>query len=151
MRVTIAAVGRCRAGPEQDLYTQYARRLVPPPTLVEVEERRRMPVPDRVAAEGTRLLAAVPSQAACVVLDERGTALASRDLADRLARWQAEGSGLACLIGGADGHAPAVRERADLLLSLGPMTWPHQLVRAMLAEQLYRVQCILSGHPYHRG
>jgi 23S rRNA (pseudouridine1915-N3)-methyltransferase len=100
-------------------------------------------------------MAALPAKAGglvVVALDERGKALASEAFARRIAGWRDGGAqDLAFLIGGADGHAPAVRERADFLLSLGPMTWPHLMVRAMLAEQLYRAQQILAGHPYHRA
>jgi 23S rRNA (pseudouridine1915-N3)-methyltransferase len=97
-------------------------------------------------------LAAVPKGAVKVALDSQGVALSSEALADRLRAWRDGGaSDLAFLIGGAGGLDPAVREAADLVLSLGPMTWPHILVRALLAEQLYRAQTILAGHPYHRA
>ena len=86
-----------------------------------------------------------------IALDERGKNLTSADLARKLGQWRDEGrADVAFLIGGADGHGPGVKERADLVLSLGAMTWPHMLVRALLAEQLFRAQCILEGHPYHR-
>jgi 23S rRNA (pseudouridine1915-N3)-methyltransferase len=87
-----------------------------------------------------------------VALDERGKSLDSSAFATLLGRWQDEGLGdLAFVIGGAEGLSPAVLERADLALSFGQMTWPHLLVRVLLAEQLFRAQCILDGHPYHRG
>ena len=86
-----------------------------------------------------------------VALDERGRDLTSRDLASTFGRWRDDArTRLAFLIGGPDGHGDAVRARADLLLSFGRMTWPHRLVRVMLAEQLYRAATILAGHPYHR-
>ncbi len=152
MRFILAGVGRARRGPEHALYEHYARRLRPPPVLREVEERRPLPVARRVAREGALLLAAVPDGAAVVALDERGATASSEALADRLAGWRDGGvAAVAFLIGGADGHDEAVRARADLVLSLGPMTWPHMLVRGMLAEQLYRAQTILAGHPYHRA
>lgn len=151
MRLWIAAVGRAKAGPERDLYTQYVRRLSPPPTLKEVEEKRPLPVAERMAREAELLLAAVPPGAVVVALDERGRSVGSEAFADRLGQWRDQGiADLAFLIGGADGHAEAVRARADLLLSFGALTWPHMLVRAMLAEQLWRAHAILSGHPYHR-
>ena len=85
-------------------------------------------------------------------MDERGRDLKSRELADRIGRWRDDGvQDLAFAIGGADGLSQAVRDRADLLLAFGRATWPHMLVRAMLAEQIYRAQTILSGHPYHRA
>jgi 23S rRNA (pseudouridine1915-N3)-methyltransferase len=148
--LAIVAVGRAKPGPERDLYQLYARRLDPPPLLREVEERRPLPAAEKMAREADLLLAAAGS-ATLVALDERGTMLSSPAFAERLGRWRDSGTGLAFLIGGADGHAPLVRERAALLLSLGSMTWPHMLVRALLAEQLWRAQAILSGHPYHRG
>jgi 23S rRNA (pseudouridine1915-N3)-methyltransferase len=87
-----------------------------------------------------------------VALDERGKALPSEAFAAKIGDWRDRGAGdLAFLIGGADGHGDAVRARADFLLAFGPMTWPHMLVRGMLAEQLYRAQQILAGHPYHRS
>lgn len=152
MRLWLAAVGRAKAGPELDLYTQYVRRLSPPPVLKEVEVKRPLPVPERMAREGELLLAAIPPGAVAVALDERGKSMGSEAFAARLGQWRDQGVGdLAFLIGGADGHHPSVRDRAQLLLSFGAMTWPHMLVRAMLAEQLWRAQAILSGHPYHRA
>ncbi|MEW5728423.1 MAG: 23S rRNA (pseudouridine(1915)-N(3))-methyltransferase RlmH [Pseudomonadota bacterium] len=152
MRLWLAAVGRAKAGPELDLYTQYVRRLSPPPVLKEVEEKRPLPVPERMAREGELLLGAIPPGAVVVALDERGKSMGSEAFAARMGQWRDQGVGdLAFLIGGADGHHPSVRDRAQLLLSFGAMTWPHMLVRAMLAEQLWRAQAILSGHPYHRA
>jgi 23S rRNA (pseudouridine1915-N3)-methyltransferase len=101
--------------------------------------------------EGELILAALPDGARLVALDERGAAWSSRDLAERLGGWRDGGvATLAFAIGGADGLAPAVVERADAVLSLGAMTWPHLLARCLLLEQLYRAQQILAGHPYHR-
>lgn len=152
MRLWLAAVGRAKPGPEQDLFHQYARRLTPLLTLKEVEEKRPLPVLERKAREAELLLAAIPAGATIVALDERGAAMGSEAFAQRLGRWRDDGVGdLAFLIGGADGHGDAVRGRAGLLLGLGAMTWPHMLVRAMIAEQLWRAQAILSGHPYHRA
>ncbi len=152
MRLWLAAVGRAKAGPELDLYAQYVRRLSPPPVLKEVEEKRPLPVPERMAREAELLLAATPAGAVVVALDERGTSMGSEAFAARLGQWRDQGVGdLAFLIGGADGHHQSVRDRAQLLLSFGAMTWPHMLVRAMLAEQLWRAHAILSGHPYHRA
>lgn len=152
MRLWLAAVGRAKAGPELDLYSQYVRRLSPPPELREVEEKRPLPVPERMAREAELLLAAIPAGAVVVALDERGKSMGSEAFAARLGQWRDQGVGdLAFLVGGADGHHQSVRDRAQLLLSLGAMTWPHMLVRAMLAEQLWRAHAILSGHPYHRA
>ena len=90
-------------------------------------------------------------QSRTVVLDERGAACTTRAFADRLAAWRDDGvRETRFLIGGADGHDDRVRDRADWLVSFGPATWPHLLVRAMLVEQLYRATSLLAGHPYHR-
>lgn len=152
MRLWLAAVGRARPGPEQELFNQYVRRLTPPLALKEVEEKRPLPVLERKAREADLLLAAIPAGATVVALDERGATLGSEAFAQRLGRWRDDGVGdVAFLIGGADGHGDTVRGRADLLLGLGAMTWPHMLVRAMITEQLWRAQAILSGHPYHRA
>jgi 23S rRNA (pseudouridine1915-N3)-methyltransferase len=98
------------------------------------------------------ILGALPSGIPFVALDERGTQWSSRALAERIVAWRDQGSPeLAFAIGGAEGISETVLDRADFILSLGSMTWPHLLVRGMLLEQLYRVQQILAGHPYHRG
>jgi len=152
MRITIAAVGRLRDGPMQALYRDYADRLPWDLALKEVEERRKLSSPERMASESRLLAAAIPDKAAIVAFDACGKSLASEDFAQRLRQWQEQGTGdLAFVIGGADGLAPEWRQRAKLVLSLGPMTWPHLLVRVMLAEQLFRAHSILSGHPYHRA
>ncbi|MBI4184825.1 MAG: 23S rRNA (pseudouridine(1915)-N(3))-methyltransferase RlmH [Proteobacteria bacterium] len=151
MKILIGAVGRARSGPEADLFTAYAARLARPLRLREVVERRPLPPAELRRREAELLLALVPAGARVVALDERGRALSSAAFAQTLGRWRDEGAAeVAFLIGGAEGLAEEVRGRADLVLSLGPMTWPHLLVRALLAEQLYRAQAILSGHPYHR-
>jgi 23S rRNA (pseudouridine1915-N3)-methyltransferase len=152
MRLLLAAVGRAKAGPERALFEHYAARLSWPLTLKEVEEKRPLPAAERMAREAELLLAAVPPGAIVVALDERGRQTPSEEFAARLGAWRDSGRSDICfLIGGADGHSEAVRKRADLLLAFGAMTWPHMLVRGMLAEQLYRAQCILAGHPYHRS
>jgi 23S rRNA (pseudouridine1915-N3)-methyltransferase len=150
MRIVIAAIGKLRKGPEQELFDTYVKRL---PWSVTVKDFAESGAgQDRRDREGERLLKAVPSGATIVALDEHGTALDSVGFADRLKGWRDGGIGdVAFLIGGADGHSEEVRKKADLLLSFGPMTWPHLMVRGMLAEQLYRASTILSGHPYHRA
>jgi 23S rRNA (pseudouridine1915-N3)-methyltransferase len=152
MRITLVAVGRAKSDATAALFHDFTKRLRWPLHLKEVEERRPLAAETRRRREGTRLLAAVPEGARLVALDETGQSLDSQAFAALLGRWQDEGlADLAFVIGGADGLSPAVRDRADLTLSLGAMTWPHLLARALLAEQLYRAQCILDGHPYHRG
>lgn len=124
---------------------------MPPVTIVELEEKRRLPPAELKAREAELILAALPAGARLVALDRRGSEWSSRELADRLRNWREGGVGaLAFAIGGAEGLGPAVTERAETVLSLGTMTWPHLLARCMLLEQLYRAQQILAGHPYHR-
>lgn len=155
MKLSILAVGRLRGGPEKALTDDYLLRLdaagrpmaLGPSRVVEVEDKRRR----GREAEAELLLAHIPPAAAVIALDERGKTLSSPDFASLLARFRDEGRPETCLlIGGADGHGPAALERADVALSLGKMVWPHMLVRAMLAEQLYRAVSILAGAPYHR-
>jgi len=151
MRCTILAIGRQRRGPLAELQALYAGRLVPPPAIVELEEKRPLPPAQLKAREAELIFAAMPAGARLVALDERGAAWSSRDLAERLAAWRDQGAGtLAFAIGGAEGLGAAVAERAEAVVSLGAMTWPHLMVRVMLLEQLYRAQQILAGHPYHR-
>lgn len=152
MRITILAVGRLKAGPERDLFDLYMGRLRWPVTVKEVEERRKLPAAARKRREAELLAAARPAGNRLVALDEAGTQLSSAALAKRLGAWQDGGApGVAFAIGGADGLDDALCESADLVMSFGAATWPHLLVRAMLAEQLYRAQQILAGHPYHRA
>jgi 23S rRNA (pseudouridine1915-N3)-methyltransferase len=152
MRIVIAAVGKFRREPERELYDAFVKRITWPVTLREVEERGSLPAPKRKAGEARKLLAAVPDGATLIALDEAGTTLTSAAFAKHIGRWRDDGVGdLAFAIGGADGHDASVLERAELTLSLGAMTWPHMMVRALLAEQLYRAQSILAGHPYHRA
>jgi 23S rRNA (pseudouridine1915-N3)-methyltransferase len=135
----------------KELQTLYAARIVPPPAIVEIEERRRLPAAVMKKREAELILGALPSGCPLVALDERGTAWPSRTLADRIAAWRDRGlPELAFAIGGADGLGVAVLDHAVATVSLGPLTWPHLLVRGMLLEQLYRAQQILAGHPYHR-
>jgi len=150
-RLNLVAVGRWPDGAMQALFHDYARRLRPPLGLIEVEERRPLPPADRQAREGALLLAAVPAGARRVVLDAAGRMPDSAGFARDLARWREQApAGVAFLVGGADGHAADVLAQAEERLSLGPLTWPHMLVRVLLAEQLYRADAILRGHPYHR-
>ncbi len=152
MRVLIAAVGRMKAGPLRELCAEYAGRMTWPVVVREVEIKKSLAVDERRRQEAELLRAACPQGARRVVLDERGASLSSDMFARRLGCWRDEGVGdLAFLIGGADGVDPSLRGDADLVLSFGLMTWPHMLIRGMLAEQLYRAQQILAGHPYHRA
>ena len=156
MRLTIAAVGRLKPGSELTLVADYLERCnasgralsLGPVEVREVDERKAR---DR-AAQSARLLELARAGSVVVALDERGKTLSSPDFARLIARERDGGtSEMAFLIGGADGHADAVRKAARHTLSFGPMVWPHMLVRVMLAEQLYRAISILSGSPYHRS
>jgi 23S rRNA (pseudouridine1915-N3)-methyltransferase len=156
MRLHLCAVGRLRAGPERALVDDYLDRLgkagralgLGPVAEHEVEDRKG----GGKAGEGALLARALPAGTALCVLDERGDLLTSPEFAARLAGWRDGGrQDAAFVIGGADGVDPALRARADLVLSFGRMVWPHLLVRVMLAEQLYRATTILAGSPYHRS
>jgi 23S rRNA (pseudouridine1915-N3)-methyltransferase len=156
LRLLLVAVGKAKAGPAMALFEDYRARSRMPLDLVEVEERRPLAGPELKRREGELLLAALARRTAkprvIVALDERGRSLDTAAFARRLAAWRDRGvAELAFVIGGADGLDRAVSEAADLALSLGPMTWPHLLVRGLVAEQLYRAQQILAGHPYHRA
>ncbi|KQT47568.1 50S rRNA methyltransferase [Aureimonas sp. Leaf454] len=159
MRLTIAAIGRMKAGPERDLAARYLERLAKSGAplgldyagLVEQPESRLGTVPERKRDEAARLTGPLPDKTGLVVLDETGKILSSETFAEELARLRDEGlRDLALLIGGPDGIDPDLRGQARLVLSLGRMTWPHQIARILLAEQLYRATTILAGHPYHR-
>lgn len=151
MKLTLAAVGKARRDVHADLFAHYRGRLTWPLELNEVDIRRKLPPEQLQEEEAGQLLAQVPDGAIAVVLDERGKTLSSAEFADKIGTWRDQGvRDIVFLIGGADGHHESCRKRADLLLSLGRATWPHMLVRGMLAEQLYRAQQILAGHPYHR-
>ena len=152
MNILVAAVGRAKAGPERDLFTSYAARLPWRVDLKEIEIKKDLAVDVRRAREGEALLAAIPDGARIVALDERGKSETSAAFAKRLGRWRDDGArAVAFVIGGADGLDETVRSRADVVLSFGALTWPHMVVRALLAEQLYRAHTILTGHPYHRA
>lgn len=151
MKITIAAVGRGRAGPESELFEAYRARCPWTLRLVELAPRRGGAPERRRGEEAERLLRAAADASVVVALDERGRDLSSRDLANHIADWRHDGRReLAFLVGGPDGLGDAVRARADLILALGRMTWPHRLIPALLAEQLYRASTVLAGHPYHR-
>jgi 23S rRNA (pseudouridine1915-N3)-methyltransferase len=152
LKLTIACIGRAGRGPERDLYEHYAGRIRWPLTLRELEEKKKLPPAELIRREGDLLLGAVPDKAVLVALDRRGKVLDSEAFAKRLERWRDDGvADIAFLIGGADGHGEPLLEKASLVLSFGAMTWPHLLARAMLAEQIYRTQQLLAGHPYHRA
>ncbi len=145
MKIYILAIGKCKNGsPEDLLIKQYQKRLNWELIVKEKDNDERL-------KEAAFLLSHIPPHAKVVVLDERGENISSLAFAKKIGDWQLEGiSDICFLIGGADGHTDEVRKRADLLLSFGKLTMPHMLIRAVLSEQIYRAQTILSGHPYHR-
>jgi 23S rRNA (pseudouridine1915-N3)-methyltransferase len=137
LKLSIIAYGKAGRGPEAELVERYVKRIPWGAGVTELAERAALP--------------SAPPGSRTVVLDELGAALSSEALARRLGQWRDEGvREVRFLLGPADGHLQDTRDTADLVLALGPATWPHLLARAMLAEQLYRAWSILSGHPYHR-
>lgn len=159
MRVVLSAIGRLKAGPEREICARYLERAQAASRGVglagvdmrECDESRARRAEDRKAEEARALVANIPSGARIVVLDERGKTLGSEAFAADVAAARDAGAGTyALLIGGPDGIDPQLRARASLVLAFGAMTWPHQLVRIMATEQIYRAITILAGHPYHR-
>ncbi|MBX6329460.1 MAG: 23S rRNA (pseudouridine(1915)-N(3))-methyltransferase RlmH [Pseudolabrys sp.] len=160
MRLIVAAVGRLKRGPESELSKRYAERASKVGRrlgfraieVIEIRESRAADAHRRVIEESIALSNIVPAGAMIALLDAKGEDLDSARLAAQLARWQSEGRpAVVFVIGGPDGLAPGLREKAGLRLSFGTATWPHQLVRVMLMEQIYRATTILAGHPYHRS
>lgn len=160
VRLLVMAVGRLKAGPERELCARYldrtakgARALgLSGPDMIEIAESSARRPEDRMAEEGAALLAALPDGATLLALDPRGEHRSSEEFAAFLAAERDRGvRALALLIGGADGLSEAVRARAPRLIAYGRATFPHQIVRVMLAEQLYRATTILAGHPYHKA
>ena len=158
MRIVVAAVGRLKRGPEQELAERYRERAVKSGRgiglrsldVIEIAESRARDAQRRMLEESIALVNVIPKDAATVLLDPRGEAIDSDAFAKRLRVWSDGGRDVAFVIGGPDGLAPTLSEQADLRLAFGALTWPHQLVRIMLLEQIYRATTILSGHPYHR-
>jgi len=145
------AVGRVKRGPLQELCRDFSRRLTWSLDIREVEPKKRVDGPELAAHEADLIAAKLPPDAVLVTLDERGRNLSSPDFAARIGGWRESGRGdIAFVIGGAAGLHPSLRDRSDLVLSFGALTWPHQLARVMLIEQIYRAETILAGHPYHK-
>ena len=151
MQLFIVAVGKARGSTEHRLAEGWLGRLPEGGSIHEIESK--LPAgAKRRDDEGVRLLRAVPPGAALAILDPRGKDYSSEDLAALISVWRDSGYGSAAFaIGGANGHAAHIRQKALRTISFGRATWPHMLCRAMLAEQLYRASMILAGHPYHRG
>ena len=146
----LIAIGRLRGGPEAELFDRYNTRLRPRLTIAELPEQRGSRA-EVIRKEGLALLGTLPREAFVVPLDLGGNALDSEAFAKKLIQWAGLSRPICFLIGGAEGLDTSVIGRADYTLSFGAMTWPHFLVRVMLAEQLYRAQAIAQGHPYHRS
>ncbi|HEX5777427.1 MAG TPA: 23S rRNA (pseudouridine(1915)-N(3))-methyltransferase RlmH [Xanthobacteraceae bacterium] len=160
MRLLIAAVGRLKAGPERELLDRYVERAnaagravsLGPLEISDIAESQDRRPQDRMADEARKLEAAVPKGAKRIVLDGGGRALKSEDFAARIAALRDQGApGVVFLIGGADGLDVKLKSEAEISISYGAATFPHQIVRILLAEQIYRAITILSGHPYHRA
>jgi len=160
MKITVHAVGRMKAGPERELADRFFERFAKSgPTIglefsgvVEIAEGRAQTANERRREEGQKLQMQLQQGTALILLDERGRNLSSEDFAGRIGLLRDGGrKALVIAIGGADGHDQSLRDQAELVVSFGAQTWPHQLVRVMLGEQLYRAATILAGHPYHRS
>jgi 23S rRNA (pseudouridine1915-N3)-methyltransferase len=159
MRLVLAAVGRLKQGPERELAERYRKRTeqagralgLRAVEIVEIKESRAAEPDRRMIEESIAIAGLVPDGASMILLDERGESLPSATLATSMRRWGDEGRSIVFVIGGPDGLAPGLQQKAELMLAFGAATWPHQLVRIMLLEQLYRAMTILAGHPYHRA
>ncbi|MER9525443.1 23S rRNA (pseudouridine(1915)-N(3))-methyltransferase RlmH [Mesorhizobium sp. M0292] len=160
MKIAVHAVGRMKTGPERELADRYFERFAKSGPAIglefsgvaEIAEGRAQKPNERRREEGQKLQAQLQPGTVLFLLDERGKNLSSDDFANRIGQLRDGGrKALVIAIGGADGHDQSIRDQAELMVSFGAATWPHQLVRVMLGEQLYRAATILSGHPYHRS
>jgi 23S rRNA (pseudouridine1915-N3)-methyltransferase len=160
MRILVAAVGRLKQGPERELAERYRKRAADLGRksglsvfdVVEIKESRADNAERRMLEESIAIANVIPERAVTIVLHERGASMNSAAFATHLQDWRrADRPAAVFIIGGADGLAESLRDKADLVLALGALTWPHQLARIMLLEQLYRAVTMLSGHPYHRA
>jgi 23S rRNA (pseudouridine1915-N3)-methyltransferase len=160
MHLIVMAIGRLKQGPERELAQRYGERFEDIGRKLgfrgldihEIPESRARDATSRIADEAAAISAAMPEKATLVALDERGKNLDSATFAGHLGRWRDESVANAVfVIGGADGLSPDLRRSAKLSIAFGSATWPHQMVRVMLLEQLYRAATILAGHPYHRA
>jgi 23S rRNA (pseudouridine1915-N3)-methyltransferase len=159
MRIIVAAIGRLKQGPETELSERYRKRAAQTGRnlglrdveIIEIRESRADEAGKRMLEESIALANIIPPDAAVALLDPGGENLDSASLAGQLAKFRSnDRPALVFVIGGADGLAPSLRDKAELRISFGAATWPHQLVRVMLLEQIYRATTILTGHPYHR-
>jgi 23S rRNA (pseudouridine1915-N3)-methyltransferase len=160
MRIVVAAVGRLKQGPERELAERYRKRAadvgrkagIAGIDVIEIRESRAGDPSRRMLEESIAIANIMPDNAVVVILDGRGENLSSSAFAGRLQGWRAQNASVvAFVLGGHDGLAPTLREKSSLAVAFGAATWPHQLVRIMLLEQIYRAGTIMAGHPYHRG
>jgi 23S rRNA (pseudouridine1915-N3)-methyltransferase len=160
MRLVVVSIGRLKQGPERELAERYRERFddigrklgFRGLDIHEIPESRARDAATRMAEEAAAISAAIPEKSVLVALDERGDNIDSAGFARHLGRWRDEAAGNTIFaIGGADGLSPELRRKAKLKIAFGSATWPHQMVRVMLLEQIYRAATILSGHPYHRA
>jgi 23S rRNA (pseudouridine1915-N3)-methyltransferase len=160
MRLIVIAVGRLKQGPERELAERYHKRFdeigrklgFQDLKINEIPESRARDAGSRIAEEAAAISAAVPLKSVLVALDERGDSIDSTNFARQLGQWRDDQvANTIFMIGGADGLSPELRRMAKLRLAFGSATWPHQMVRVMLLEQVYRAATILAGHPYHRA
>jgi 23S rRNA (pseudouridine1915-N3)-methyltransferase len=160
MRLVVIAVGRLKDGPERELVERYRKRFEDMARKLgfrgleihEIPESRARDGASRIQDEAAAISALIPEKAVVVALDERGKNIDSVTFAGHLGRWRDESvANIVFAIGGADGLSPDLRRKAKLSLAFGAATWPHQMVRILLLEQLYRATTILAGHPYHRA
>jgi 23S rRNA (pseudouridine1915-N3)-methyltransferase len=160
MRLLVIAIGRLKQGPERELAERYLKRFddigrklgFRGLEIHEIPESRARDATTRIAEEAEAILAAIPAKSVLVALDERGDNVDSAAFAGHLGRWRDESTANTIfMIGGADGLSPDLRRKSRLSMAFGSATWPHQMVRVMLLEQVYRAATILAGHPYHRA
>ena len=160
MRLVVVSIGRLKQGPERELAERYRERFEDIGRKLgfrgleihEIPESRARDATTRIAEEAAAISVLIPEKSVLVALDERGKSLDSTAFAQALGRWRDEGTpGTIFTIGGADGLSPDLQRRARLRIAFGSATWPHQMVRVMLFEQIYRAATILAGHPYHRA
>jgi len=154
MRLVFLVVGRLKAGPERDIVDEYVKRATPVARSLGFRGIEEIEVASGggLDAEADRILSKIPAGAKCLRLDEFGRSYRSTEFAEKLAVWRDQGApDLVLLIGGAEGYGEAVRHAVPDMMAFGPQTWPHRLVRAMLAEQVYRAVSILAGTPYHKA
>jgi 23S rRNA (pseudouridine1915-N3)-methyltransferase len=160
MRIVVIAIGRLKQGPERELAERYRERFDDIGRKLgfrgldvhEFAESRARDAGTRISEEAAAIASVIPEKSVLVVLDERGENIDSASFARYLGRWRDEATASAVfVIGGADGLSPELRRKAKLRVAFGTATWPHQIVRVLLLEQLYRAATILAGHPYHRA